>query len=158
MYHRYLQSFTLELLLRCLQFFCYTGRCRSQLFDKKEKKMSISKLLFSTEGRIPRSIYWYYTLGYSGAYAVATFIDAAFGTFDDSSVLGLFSGLLSLVGIITGLAVAIKRCHDRDHSGWYLLIGLIPFLNLWVVIELAFLKGTYGYNKYGPDPLLEKIS
>ena len=34
MYHRYLQLFTLELLLRCLQFFCYTGRCSSQLRAK----------------------------------------------------------------------------------------------------------------------------
>jgi uncharacterized membrane protein YhaH (DUF805 family) len=119
--------------------------------------MSLSKLLFSTEGRIPRSTYWYYSLGYTGTYLLALFLDYIFGTFDESSGYGLFSALLSLVGIVTGLAVGIKRCHDRDHSGWFLLLGLIPFLNIWVGIELAFLKGTDGNNKYGADPLQKAI-
>jgi len=48
MYHRYLQLFTLELLLRCLQFFCYTGRCSSQVTYKISPRASdkITKQLF----------------------------------------------------------------------------------------------------------------
>ena len=119
--------------------------------------MSLSKLLFSTEGRIPRSTYWFYFLGYAGAYILAIIFDLTLGTFDYDLGYGLFSTLLSLIGIFTGLAVSIKRCHDRDHSGWYLLLSLIPFINILVGIELGFLKGTYGNNKYGADPLLKGI-
>lgn len=51
------------------------------------------------------------------------------------------------------LAVGIKRCHDRGRSGWFLLIGLVPLLNLWLAVELMFLRGTVGSNRFGPDPL-----
>jgi uncharacterized membrane protein YhaH (DUF805 family) len=53
-----------------------------------------------------------------------------------------------------GLAVGVKRCHDRDHSGWFLLVGLIPIIgSIWLLIELGFLRGTIGPNRFGPDPV-----
>jgi uncharacterized membrane protein YhaH (DUF805 family) len=115
-------------------------------------KMPLSQLLFSTKGRIPRSTYWYYGFVYLGINIVAVLIDLMTGTYDDSLGIGLVSGLLSLIGIVTGIAVSVKRCHDRDHSGWFLLVGLIPLVNLWVTIELGFLRGTVGENQYGYDP------
>jgi uncharacterized membrane protein YhaH (DUF805 family) len=46
-----------------------------------------------------------------------------------------------------------KRCHDRDRSGWFQLIVLIPILGaLWLLVELGFLRGTIGANRFGPDP------
>lgn len=52
------------------------------------------------------------------------------------------------------LALAIKRFHDRDRKGWWLLIVLIPIIGiLWVFVVLGFLKGTEGANRFGPDPL-----
>jgi len=115
--------------------------------------MSLSKILFSTEGRIPRSTYWYYYLAYAGIYIVAALIDIAFGTMDGDIGFGLLSGIWLFVGLFSSLAVSIKRCHDRDRSGWFLLLYLIPFVSWWVTIELAFLKGTVGDNQYGPEPL-----
>ena len=115
--------------------------------------MPLSQLLFSTQGRIPRSTYWYYSFAYVGVYIAAIILDLAIGTYDDYSGIGIVSGLVSLAGIFTGIAVSVKRCHDRDHSGWFLLLGLIPFVNIWVGIELAFLRGTEGDNQYGPDPI-----
>jgi len=51
------------------------------------------------------------------------------------------------------LAASVKRCHDRDHSGWFLLVSLIPIVGpIWLFVELGFLRGTVGPNKYGPDP------
>lgn len=118
--------------------------------------MSLAKFLFSTKGRIPRSTYWYYIFGFIGVSFVASFIDVLFGTIDENSGYGLFSGLLSLVGIFSGAVVAIKRCHDRNRSAkWLILVSLIPLFNLWVVFELAFLEGTDGDNQYGPDPLFD---
>ncbi|MDK1018188.1 MAG: DUF805 domain-containing protein [Actinomycetota bacterium] len=53
-----------------------------------------------------------------------------------------------------GLAIAIKRWHDRDKSGWWILIGLVPIIGgFWALIETRFLTGTQGENRYGPDPL-----
>jgi uncharacterized membrane protein YhaH (DUF805 family) len=114
--------------------------------------MSLSKILFSTEGRIPRSAYWYYYLAYAGIYIVAALIDIALGTMDGDIGFGLFSGIWLFFGLFPSLAVSIKRCHDRDRSGWFLLLNLIPLVSWWVRIELAFLRGTVGDNQYGPEP------
>jgi uncharacterized membrane protein YhaH (DUF805 family) len=49
--------------------------------------------------------------------------------------------------------VGVKRCHDRNRSGWFLLIGWLPIMNLWLFIELGFLAGTVGPNRFGlPEP------
>src|SRR5262249_44348098 len=54
-----------------------------------------------------------------------------------------------------GIAVGAKRFHDRDKSGWFLLIFLVPVLGLlWLLIELGFFRGTVGHNRFGPDPLV----
>ena len=66
-------------------------------------------------------------------------------------VVGVVAGLASIYPII---ALYAKRWHDRGKSGWWTLIGLIPIIGgLWILIELGFLKGTYGSNQYGPDPV-----
>ena len=64
-----------------------------------------------------------------------------------------FVGLFGLVLTWTHLAVFVKRWHDRDKSGWWVLINLIPVIGwFWTLIECGFLDGTVGPNKYGPDP------
>ncbi len=51
---------------------------------------------------------------------------------------------------IAGLAIGIRRYHDRNKSAWWLLLSLIPLVGgLWMFIELGFLKGTEGPNGYG---------
>jgi uncharacterized membrane protein YhaH (DUF805 family) len=67
--------------------------------------------------------------------------------------IGRLLGLLGLIAFYPTLAVSVKRCHDRNHSGWFLCLGLLPLVNLWVAIELACLTGTTGPNAYGDDPL-----
>jgi len=60
---------------------------------------------------------------------------------------------LALVAVWMKLAVIVKRWHDRDKSGWWVLIVLIPVIGwLWQLIECGFLDGTPGPNKYGPSP------
>ena len=120
--------------------------------------MSLKKLLFSTEGRIPRSIYWYYLLGYLAALIMAPILDVLLGTIDEQTGAGLFSNTLAMIGLITTTVVAVKRSHDRNHSTkWLLLCSLVPIFNLWVALELGFLQGTDGDNRYGPDPLHMKV-
>ena len=55
---------------------------------------------------------------------------------------------------VPSFVLAIKRCHDRDKSGWFVLISFIPVIGpIWLLVELGFLRGSQGENRFGPDPL-----
>jgi hypothetical protein len=69
------------------------------------------------------------------------------------SGMAVLSIIFSLIIWIPSLMVSIKRCHDRGRSGWFLLLSFVPFINIWVFIELGFLAGNAGSNKYSPDPV-----
>ncbi|MGH7047191.1 MAG: DUF805 domain-containing protein [Stellaceae bacterium] len=58
-----------------------------------------------------------------------------------------------LCSILPNCAITVRRCHDRDRSGWFVLIWLIPIVHLWVLLELGFLPGTTGDNQFGPEPV-----
>jgi uncharacterized membrane protein YhaH (DUF805 family) len=60
--------------------------------------------------------------------------------------------LVMLALLIPSLAVSIRRLHDTNRTGWWLLLGLIPFLGALVLLIFYLLDGTPGPNKYGPDP------
>lgn len=60
--------------------------------------------------------------------------------------------LYSLAIAIPSLAVAIRRLHDQDKSGWFIFIGLIPFVGGIIVLVFYCLEGTRGPNRFGPDP------
>jgi uncharacterized membrane protein YhaH (DUF805 family) len=53
-----------------------------------------------------------------------------------------------------GLVLSVKRWHDRNKSGWWVLVNLVPVVGwLWQLIECGFLRGTTGPNRFGQDPL-----
>ena len=53
---------------------------------------------------------------------------------------------------IPSLAVAIRRLHDTDRSGWWLLIGLVPIVGAFILLYFYVIEGTRGPNRFGPDP------
>lgn len=61
--------------------------------------------------------------------------------------------LLILPFAYTIFCLNIKRLHDLDKSGWFLLLNLIPIVNWGLSIYLLFFKGTEGPNRFGADPL-----
>lgn len=126
---------------------------------KNALPISISDLLFSFHGRISRSTFWFlYSLPILLIEFILMAIDMASGTYfaTTNSGIGLFSGFFLLLTFYPSLAVSVKRCHDRDRSGWFLLVSFIPIIgSIWVLFELGFLKGTKGRNRYGEDPLRE---
>jgi uncharacterized membrane protein YhaH (DUF805 family) len=75
-------------------------------------------------------------------------------TDDDLSTIALVVALIAqLLLVWISIVGGAKRCHDRDRSGWFQLIILIPVLGaLWLLVELGFLRGTIGANRFGPDP------
>ena len=69
--------------------------------------------------------------------------------------LGIPGILLALYGsavFIPNLAVNVRRLHDQDKSGWWILISLVPLIGgIWLLV-LYFIEGTRGPNRFGPDP------
>ena len=102
------------------------------------------KLWFSAEGRINRRPYFFAGL------AASCFIEGHKLVPEALQILYL---PLLLVAAYAALVLGIKRCHDRDKTGWFMLVNFIPLLQLWPMIDLTFFKGTEGPNQYGPDPL-----
>jgi uncharacterized membrane protein YhaH (DUF805 family) len=113
--------------------------------------VDLAYLLFSFQGRINRAKFW---LGLVLLWAASAILSAILLATRDSAFLQIVLGLISLALIWPGLAISIKRWHDRDKSGWWVLIALIPIIGaIWALVETGFLPGTPGPNQYGPDPL-----
>jgi uncharacterized membrane protein YhaH (DUF805 family) len=100
-------------------------------------------------GRAGRSEYWFFVLTVSLGTMVLLAIDAVTGTYSPSYFIGLLSGVWGAAHIIPGLAVSVRRLHDIDRSGWWLLLGGIPIGNL-VLLVFHCLRGTPGPNRFGP--------
>jgi uncharacterized membrane protein YhaH (DUF805 family) len=100
--------------------------------------------------RAARWEFWYWVLFSFLAQIVAGIIDVAiFGTAGAQPI----SSLLSLALLLPGLAVAIRRLHDTDRSGWWVLLFLIPLVGAIILIIWYCQRGTPGPNRFGPDPL-----
>jgi uncharacterized membrane protein YhaH (DUF805 family) len=99
-------------------------------------------------GRAPRSEYWWWVLALVGAAFAVSFVVAIF-TGDPDVADGLV-GLLWLGTILPSLAVGVRRLHDTDRSGWWLLIGLVPLVGGIVLIVLMATEGSRHPNRYGP--------
>lgn len=70
-----------------------------------------------------------------------------------ASVTGQFLiGMIALFTLIPSYTLSIRRLHDIDRSGWWLLISFVPFLGMLVLFIFFCLDGTYGRNRYGADP------
>lgn len=64
----------------------------------------------------------------------------------------VLGSIYSLVVLIPGIAVSVRRLHDTDRSGWWLLIGLIPLIGAIVLLVLMAQDSQPGANQYGPNP------
>jgi len=116
-----------------------------------DKSFDWKWFLLSFDGRIGRADYW---LRFNLPVIVISAILGAVEGAASGGEVGLLSLLFMLAALWPSWAVGVKRCHDRDRSGWFMLIALIPVVGgIWLLVELGFLRGTIGPNKYGPDPL-----
>lgn len=106
------------------------------------------------DGRAQRAEYWYFTLFYILAYFAVTIVDRAFGSFDAEQGMGILGAIYALAMLIPALAVGVRRLHDTDRSGWWLLLGLVPVIGAIVLLVFMVLDGTPGDNRFGPNPKL----
>ena len=119
-----------------------------QRSDAEGERLELRDILLSMEGRIPRKVFWLYGMLpiVVGALIVAVI----------ESVTHLnpwLSTAFNLAIIWPALAITVKRWHDRDKSGWWVLINIVPILGpIWALVENGFLRGTEGENRFGGDP------
>jgi uncharacterized membrane protein YhaH (DUF805 family) len=97
-------------------------------------------------GRASRAAYWWWFLFGILVAAGSSIIDLVLGTYP------ILNSLASLALLLPGLSVAIRRLHDTNRTGWWILIGLIPVIG-WIVLLIFYLQQSdAGTNKYGAPP------
>src|SRR3954469_557741 len=142
--------------------------------------MGWGHLFFNFSRRVDRAKFWLAVVIFAAIHVLMAILDYAT---DQSVVFQALNGMLSIVVVICSVAVGVKRLHDRNKSGWYLLLfyflpgvlaalsvligefvedaniiatvlALLAFaLMVWALIELGCLRGTVGVNQYGLDPI-----
>lgn len=107
--------------------------------------------LLRWEGRATRSQYWAFVLVYFAVAVGASMLDAWRG----GTLVGT---LVALAMLYPSIVVTIRRWHDRDKSGWWVLLSLVPLIGaIWTLVECGCLRGTPGPNRFGPDPLATRL-
>jgi uncharacterized membrane protein YhaH (DUF805 family) len=109
--------------------------------------------------RLSRGDFWMFVLFNILFSIAATILDNMYGTtyvvdygYGIESESGYINNLYSLIMFVPGLSASVRRLHDVDKSGWFLLIALIPVIG-WIWILILFLSNSYpGDNSYGPEP------
>lgn len=121
--------------------------------------LKVLKQYADFNGRARRTEFWMFTLFSVIASIVLALVDTLIGTatFVSSGSAfvyspGLLGGIYALAVLIPTLAVTVRRLHDQDKSGWFILLGLIPFVGGIIVLVFMCLEGTRGPNRFGPDP------
>ena len=142
-----------------------------------QNPLTWKEILFSFKGRIPRRQYW-------GGIGILILSSVPIGLIifaigDSKSAVSIaFVAIIGIVAYIAliwaSFALGIKRWHDRDKSGWWMLIGFIPIIGgmvnrvtvdfhglisfisliaaIWSFVEQGCLRGTEGPNRFGDDP------
>ena len=104
------------------------------------------KKYFNFRDRASRSEYWYFQLLVTPVY-----LFSYIPTLSDET--WIFLGLFFLITLIPSFAVAVRRFHDIDKSGWFILISIIPLVGWIIMLVMLVGKGTEGKNRFGDYPL-----
>lgn len=111
---------------------------------------------FDFRGRASRPEYWFFVLFIVLMFMVGILLGLVLtSSLSPSNQLGIAAGIwlgLTFFGSLIPLwAAAVRRLHDSDRSGWWLLLSFIPTVNIIFLVFLC-LDGTPGDNRFGPVP------
>lgn len=109
--------------------------------------ISVLKQYAVFSGRARRTEYWMFVLCNVIVMLLLSMVDKLIGGDKE-----LISSIYSLAVLLPSLAVAARRLHDTDRSGWWLLLGLIPIIGTLVLIYFMVCNGQQGPNRFGDDP------
>lgn len=106
---------------------------------------SVLSKYISFQGRACRSEFWWWWLANTLTLLILVSIADPQGS--------MVPIIYWIATILPTLAVTVRRHHDGNRSGWWILLGLIPLIGGLILLFLYISKGTHGPNIYGPDPL-----
>ncbi|MDE1949026.1 MAG: DUF805 domain-containing protein [Burkholderiales bacterium] len=107
------------------------------------------RLFFDPRGRLGRRDFW--LCGVLALGALNVFVRALL---DIARVRSeIFVTVVDVLLAWPAIAISAKRWHDRDRSGWWVLISLVPVVGwLWMLVDNGFKRGTPQANRFGPLP------
>ena len=108
------------------------------------------KKYFVFEGRASRSEYWWFQLIVAPAYIIFEITDS------ESSPVSFLFLVITLLTLIPAISAGVRRLHDTNKSGFYLLLSFIPFIGGLIVLFFLITQGTKGKNRFGADPIVRK--
>ncbi len=125
--------------------------------------LKVWKNYVNFSGRARRKEFWMFTLfNYLVTIALASIMGSAVsdalisGNMESLSATGLIGYYLyliySLAVFLPSLAVAVRRLHDVNKSGWFILINLLPVIGFFWYLIVMCKAGDEGSNQYGNDP------
>lgn len=120
-----------------------------------DKEAVFKELFFTSKGRLNRKSYIYRSLFLSLVLCVVqgvlTFAANTIGALELLFAAVAFG--FSLFSFVSNIMMDVRRLHDLDLSGWWMLLMLVPLVNFFFALYMLFFKGTDGPNQYGEDPL-----
>jgi uncharacterized membrane protein YhaH (DUF805 family)/uncharacterized RDD family membrane protein YckC len=108
-------------------------------------------------GRARRKEYWYFILFSVIMIIPITVIDYVTGTFNAKVGMGLLGAIYMLAVWIPNIAVSVRRLHDTDRSGWWLLIILVPLIGFIVLLVFTVKDSDPRENRFGSNPKETKV-
>ena len=106
---------------------------------------------YNFNDRAQRSEYWWFALFGCGVTIVLSILDNLI--FNNASGYGIFSTIWGFAILLPYFGVGVRRLHDLDKSGWWLLISLIPVVGFIILVFWFVQQGTRAENRFGADPL-----
>ena len=109
------------------------------------------KKTFNYKDRASRSEFWYFTLIYTILSIPLYIYENSYDPTEEN--IYIISVLCVIILFLPGIAVQIRRMHDINKSGWFILLNLVPFIGSIIVLVMLIEKGTLGKNRFGEYPL-----
>lgn len=107
--------------------------------------VTLMKNYCNFSGRESRRTYWFYTL-------FVTLLSTIFwlgALITENPIFLVIFAIMSIAFLLPSLAISIRRLHDINKSGWYLLLGFVPYIGSFILLYFFIKEGTNGENDYG---------
>lgn len=103
-------------------------------------------------GRSRRKEYWYFFLINLIITFILLIVDKITGTYSLQTGMGLLGSLYSIAVFIPNISVTVRRLHDINRTGWWVLIALIPIIGAIILLIFMVQDSTPGENRFGNNP------
>ena len=118
--------------------------------------LDVLKKYVDFTGRARRTEFWMFLLINFGIVSILYTIEHSLGLAKGKEN-GIFSSIYELFIFLPTLAVVVRRLHDLNKSGWWVLINFVPIIGSILLLIYEAREGDAGTNQYGPDPKLTTV-